>query len=382
MNYRKLGKTGLEVSEIGFGAEWVGGYSLEEVKKLTGYCEDNGINFMDCWMSDPEIRSSLGEAIKETRENWIVQGHFGSTWQDGQYVRIRDIDKVKTAFNDLLQRFQTDYIDIGMVHFVDEVEEYNRIMNGEFIDYVLKQLEEGTIGHVGISTHNSEVANLAVNSDIFETIMFSANPAFDMFAPTENIEDYSDDEAYKQEFHGMDPQRADFYQAAEKNNVGITIMKPFAGGRLLNANDSPFGVALTPVQCIHYCLSQPGVSCVMGGYANVSEIENALKYEIASEEEKEYSEVLKNSPKHSYLGQCTYCGHCAPCSENIDIAMVNKYYDLATVHDEIPESVRLHYEGLSYNPSNCSQCGDCESRCPFNVDIVDKMIEINDYFSR
>ncbi len=381
MEYRTLGKTGLKVSEIGFGGEWVGGYSLEEVKNLTDCCEENGINFLDCWMADPVIRSNLGDAIKETRDEWYIQGHFGSTWIEGQYVRIRDLDKVKKAFNDLLNRFHTDYLDIGMIHFVDEIDEYEKIMNGEFFDYVLKQHEEGIIGHIGISTHNTDVANLAVNSDVFETIMFSANPAFDMLAPTEDINDFSDEKSFNQELHGMDPQRADFYESAEKNNVGVTIMKPFAGGRLFNANDSPFGVALTPIQCIHYCLSQSGVASVMGGYATVSEIEEAISYETATEEMKNYSEVLKNSPKNSYLGQCTYCGHCAPCSENIDIAMVNKYYDLAKVHDDIPDSLKLHYDSLSANAGDCSQCGDCESRCPFNVEIMDKMIEINEYFN-
>ena len=67
MNYRRLGKTGLMVSEIGFGGEWLDGKTLEEGKALAEKCEAEGINIVDCWMSDPKVRSNLGNAIKNNR---------------------------------------------------------------------------------------------------------------------------------------------------------------------------------------------------------------------------------------------------------------------------------------------------------------------------
>ena len=75
--------------------------------------------------------------LKGCRDQWIIQGHIGSTWQNGQYVRSRDLDKVKEAFEDLLHRMGTDYIDLGMIHFVDELSEWNRIVGGEFLDLSL-----------------------------------------------------------------------------------------------------------------------------------------------------------------------------------------------------------------------------------------------------
>ena len=62
MRYRKLGKTGLKVSEIGFGAEWLQGKSVEEAIELVNYCHDEGVNFLDCWMSEPNVRTNLGIA--------------------------------------------------------------------------------------------------------------------------------------------------------------------------------------------------------------------------------------------------------------------------------------------------------------------------------
>lgn len=74
--------------------------------------------------------------------------------------------------------------------------------------------------------------------------------------------------------------------------MGLTVMKPYAGGRLFDEKRSPFGVALTPVQCIHYCLTCPAVAAVMAGYDTPDHVEQAVAYESASMEEKDYASVL------------------------------------------------------------------------------------------
>ena len=79
MNYRRLGKTGLMVSEIGLGAEWLERHSSEECIEIVEYCEKQGINILDCWMSEPNVRTNLGIALKGRREKWFIQGHIGST---------------------------------------------------------------------------------------------------------------------------------------------------------------------------------------------------------------------------------------------------------------------------------------------------------------
>ena len=117
MNYRMLGNTGLKVSEIGLGGEWLERHNTEEVRAVVRRCEEAGINILDCWMSEPQVRSNIGAAIKGSREKWIIQGHLGSTWQNGQYERTRVLPKVKEAFSDLLTRLGTDYLDqIGRAH--------------------------------------------------------------------------------------------------------------------------------------------------------------------------------------------------------------------------------------------------------------------------
>ena len=372
MRYRELGNTGLQVSEIGLGAEWLERHNEEEIKAVIQRCESYGINILDCWMSNPEVRTKIGNAICGHREKWVIQGHFGSTWQEGQYVRTRDLPKVKEAFQDLLTRLQTDYIDLGMIHFVDSEAEFRQVMEGEFLAYVKEQREKGVIRHTGMSTHNPQVAKLAALSGEIEMLLFSVNPAFDLLPPSEDLNDYFV-ESYGEGLAGIDPLREELYKLCEQRGVGITVMKGYAGGRLFDARTSPFGVALTPVQCLHYALTRPGVASVLVGYDTPAHVDAAVAYEAATEEERDYASVLAKAPRHAYSGQCTYCGHCAPCPAGIDIAMVNKLYDLAAMQPEVPATVRAHYQALSATAADCIACGGCETRCPFGVPVVERM---------
>jgi hypothetical protein len=380
MEYRKLGNTGIEVSEIAFGAEFLVERPYEDTEELIKACEESGINFVDCWMSEPDVRSHLGRAIGPNRENWVIQGHIGSTWQNGQYVRTREMDKVIPAFEDFMERFEIETLDFGMIHYVDQLDDYKEIMEGPFMEYVRQLKREGTIAHIGLSTHNPDIGLLAVEHPEIELLMFSMNPAFDMFGAMGDIEEYRKDDAYDGEFSSINPKRAELYELCQKNGTALTVMKGFAGGNLLSDETSPFGVALTPVQCIHYALSQKGVSSIFVGVKTVNELAESLKYCDAGDDERDYSEVLKNAPKHSFKGQCTYCGHCAPCASGIDIAMVNKLFDLAKNHDEVPSSVQEHYNNLKFNATECIACGECEPRCPFEVHIVDVMLDAQDLF--
>lgn len=372
MKYRQLGKTDLRLSEIGLGAEWLERRTREEVVSVVRACEDGGINVFDCWMAEPEVRSNLGFAIAGRRDKWLIQGHIGSTQQGGQYVRSRDMNFVRPAFEDFLTRMQTDYVDIGVINYVDEVKDFDVIMNGEFIEYVRELKRTGVIRCVGMSSHNPLVARMAAESGEVDMIMFSINPAFDMRPPSENIEDMFEAK-YADELSGIAPERAELYKLCEANGVGLNVMKGYAGGRLFDAELSPFGVALTPVQCLHYALTRPAVCSVMVGVETPEQVAAALAYETATPEEKDYASVLAAAPKHAFSGQCAYCGHCAPCPKGIDVAMVNKLLDLAEMTNAPSPSLVAHYRSLAANAGDCVGCGGCETRCPFGVNVRERM---------
>ena len=376
MKFRCLGKTGLSVSEIGFGGEWLERHEESESVALLKYAHSKGINIIDCWMPDPKSRNIIGQAIGEDRAGWIVQGHIGSTFQNGQYTRTRDVIQCRIAFEDLLSRLNTDYIDLGMIHYVDLENDWDTISRpGPYLDYVMELKALGKIRHIGLSTHNPVIARKAAESGLVEMILFSVNPAFDLMPPTDDINNYFA-EQYAEDLNGIDPVRAEMYRICEQQDVGITCMKPFAGGRLFDAKRSPFGVALTPVQCIHYALTRPAVSSVLCGYDTAEQSDAAVAYETASGSEKDYASILASAPQHTFSGgECTYCGHCKPCPVEIDIAMVNKLYDLAVMQPEVPASLKQHYLSLEHHADECIGCRGCESRCPFGVKVAVRMMK-------
>ncbi len=383
MRCRRLGKTGEMVSEIGFGGEWLERHAMEESVALMKYAHSLGVNIVDCWMPDPKSRDIIGEAIGEDRAGWLVQGHIGSTYQKGQYTRTRDIQQCRIAFEDLLTRLKTDYIDLGMIHYVDRMDDWETVSRpGPYLDYVMELKAKGQIRHVGLSTHNPVIARMAAESGLVEMLLFSVNPAFDLLPPTDQIENYFADR-YAEELRGTDPVRAEMYSVCEKTDVGITCMKPFAGGRLFDGKRSPFGIPLTAVQCIHYALTRPGVASVLCGYDTMEQIDAAVAYETASDSEKDYAGTLVHAPRHSFAGEaCTYCGHCRPCPAGIDIAMVNKLYDLAVMQEEVPASLKQHYLALEHFAGECVGCGGCESRCPFGVKVAERMKRTAGLFGR
>ena len=130
---------------------------------------------------------------------------------------------------------------------------------------------------------------------------------------------------------------------------------------------------MTPLQCIHYAFTRPGVVSVMAGSHTIAQLQEAAAYSNASLKEKDFANVLANVEKHSFFGNCVYCGHCAPCTKKISISDVNKFTDLCIAQGEVVETVKEHYAALKHHDSECIACGNCMKNCPFAVDIITKM---------
>ena len=373
MNYRELGQTGLKVSEIGMGCEGFVGKPYEQVEEFVDLMEANGVNCIDLYTPNPEFRSNLGRALRGRREKFVLQAHLCTIWKDGQYQRTRNLDEVKAGFADQLRRLETEHVEIGMIHYVDSMDDWRVVQSGGVLDYALELKRQGVIRCVGLSSHNPEVALAAVNSGAIEVLMFSVNPCYDLQPADEDVEQLWNEKNYEQPLVNMDPQRQALYETCQRMGVGITVMKAFGGGDLLSAELSPAGKALTLHQCIHYALTRPGVAAVMSGARTLEELRASIAYEAASDEERDYAAAFAALPKISWKGHCMYCGHCAPCPVGIDVASVTKFLNLAKAQGEVPETVREHYAVLPHHGGECISCGACEKRCPFSVSVMENM---------
>lgn len=367
MAYRPLGKTGIKVSEIGIGCSCFGKLSADKAIGFMDSCIKYGVNYVDIYDANPQVRDNLGFALRGRREKMNIQGHIGVCWKDGQYKRTRDLNEAKAGFEDLLKRLSTDYIEVGMIHIADDIEDWNVIKNGDIMKYAQQLKAEGKIKHIGLSSHNAVVALEAIRSGLIEVLMFSINPAFDLLPGDANIWKTPIGDGQ----HNIDSIRALLYNTCDQMGVGITVMKTFNGGRLLDEKKSPIHVALTESQCIQYVLDRPAVASALVGASNVEELMADLHYINASDKEKDYSTVF--SQTGYWKGQCIYCGHCAPCPAGINIDKVNKLLDQAEVEGKVTPEMQKEYDAMEHKASECFGCGACESRCPFAVPVRENM---------
>lgn len=381
MNYRMLGNTGIEVGEIGIGCGVFSYLDTAESRQYMDIALDSGINYIDIYDADPKVRANIGYALKGRRERMVIQGHLGNYWLGEQYERTRDVEKTKKSFEDLLNLLGTDYIDVGMMHIADNMDEWNEMVNSPFYDYMKQLKAEGKIKHIGMSSHNAEVALAAAKSGLVEVIMFSLNPAFDRTVAGSNP---WAEETYQNLLVGIDPVRVQLYDYCAQHGIAITVMKVFGGGgRLLDAKSSPLGFALTPTQCLAYALAKPCVSVALCGSRAIEHLVEDLHYMVATDEERDFQSALDNggNTPQACGGECTYCNHCSPCKAGINIARVNGLLDNVDRNGgKVTPELQEAYDKMEHHASECTHCGECESRCPFAVSIRERMDKATQVF--
>lgn len=365
MEYRQLprGKENEKFSVLGLGMGGIQHTPADEIEAIITKAIDNGINFFDL-CAGGSVYEPFSKAIKGKREKVFLQVHFGAVYdENGEYGWCRDFETIKKTFLWELETLGTDYVDFGFLHCVDEEDDFEKLIEIGLVDYLKELKKKGIVKHIGFSSHTPKVANKIIDTGIIDMMMFSINPAYDF----EKGDEYG---------IGSVKERFDLFKRCESEGIGISVMKPFFAGQLLNKEQSPFKVALSHNQCLQYAIDRPGVLVAVPGVQTMEHLNTLLKFINATKEEKDYS-IIANFTKETITGTCVYCNHCQPCPAGIDIGLVNKYYDLALAGDEIAAN---HYTKLSIKADACLHCGHCEDRCPFSVKQEKRMEEITEYF--
>lgn len=362
MEYRLNQKTGDQISVIGLGTSYIAEASEKEAVNALRLAHENGVNYADFATAGAKTFEYYGKAFSDSRKDMLYQVHFGANYETGEYGWTTDLEKVKRQVDWMLQSLRTDYVDYGFIHCLDAVEDWDSYQKNGVLEYLLDMKQQGVVKHIGLSTHTPELANLVLDAGMVEQLMFSINPGYDY-----RHGDYA---------NGSTDERMELYRRCEAEGIGISVMKPFSGGQLLDAKTSPFKKALTKYQCMQYALDKPGVLTVLPGIRHTEDVQELLGFLNATPEERDYGILGAFAPRDA-VGNCVYCNHCHPCPAGLNVGLINKYYDLAMAGDTMAAD---HYTKLEKHASDCVDCGHCDSRCPFQVKQSKRMEKIQARF--
>ncbi len=285
MKFKELGKTGLKVSEIGIGTEYLFPESKGTTVDVIHHAIKNKINYVDILFTVKGYLEKLAYAIKDYRDQLIITGHIGTKDNNGRFQKTRKIEECKLEFSKMLRTLRTDFVDIINIQFVTK-KDLPQIYSLEGLyGLALSLQEEGKAKFIGLSTHNASIAIQAANSGKFDMIMFPFNLAN----------------------HNL-PQRDELLASCLKNRIGLVAIKPFAGGKLMMRNRTiniskyqTGGISLkrkipkelTPSQCINYVNSLNGVSVVLAGVKSVDELHENLEYSNPQERKQDLTSLIE-----------------------------------------------------------------------------------------
>lgn len=336
MERRILGKTNFGVSVVGFG-----GIPIQRVDKKTAVSMLNeaynqGMNFIDTARGYNESEELIGYALEVLgREKFIL----------ATKSMARSYEGIIEELNTSLRLLRTNYIDLYQFHNVS-MEDLDRIMADDGALPAIKNAKaKGIVKEIGISSHNKDVLDKAIDTGEFSTIQFPYN--------------------------AIERQGELLFEKAKRNNIGVIIMKPLAGGALTNGE-----------LAIRFILENPNISVVIPGMDTINQvIENArVGKEMRSLTDEEREILFKEA---SELGTefCRRCGYCAPCTigMNIPFQFIMDGY-LTRYNLEVWAKDR--YNQQKVKASDCIECGMCLDRCPYNLPIIDMLKNVSMHFSK
>lgn len=329
MEYRVLGKTGLNISRLGFGGIPIQRIDAEGTKVLMHQLKDAGINFIDTARGYTVSEEYLGYALEGIREHFVLATKSMARDKAGMAA---DIERS-------LKNLRTDYIDLYQIHNPSMAQLEQVIAPGGALEALLEAKAAGKIGHIGLTNHSLEVFKRALDFDWMETFMFPYNI--------------------------VETQGEKLIAEAAKRGIGFIDMKPMAGGAIEDAT-----------LALRYICDNDAVTVVIPGMADPAELQQNLAAindttPLTGEEKANILEV-RNTLGTQF---CRRCNYCQPCSAGINISACFLFEGYLNRYG-LGEWAKGRYATLSAKASDCIGCGACEDRCPYHLPIREMLIKV------
>jgi len=344
MRTRRLGSTGLQVSELGFGCIRFGGMNADKVMRLVRRALDAGITLFDTAEAYGDSEAKLGTALGSRREDVVI---VSKTLNRGEAEATAAVDQS-------LRYLGTDYIDVYLCHDCTNRAQYERAIGpGGSLSALQKAQTDGKIRFIGISGHDLDVL-----ADAMQTAQF---------------------QVVELEYSANNPEAGEsLLPLASKLDIGTIVMKPLGGGRLVvPASRRRLGDDdLNGLDALRFVLAEPHVTTVIPGMQHFAELDQNLRVARAEPPSQEWLEDARR--RASLFGKdfCRGCGYCLPCEQEIPIPQILRLYSEMTHLTENYAAMaraRATYPLIQRNATDCVECGRCEERCPYGLNIREQL---------
>ncbi|KAF0194647.1 MAG: aldo/keto reductase [Bacillota bacterium] len=325
MQYKTLGRTGLTVSRLGFGGIPIQRINQEETNSIFAVCRELGINFIDTARGYTDSEKKIGKAIAGNREQFYLASKSSR----------RDALGLRADLETCLSLLKIEYVDLYQLHMVSTMEVWDQVQGpGGAMEELLKAQQEGLIRFIGVTSHNNEVMQHMIEASVFDTAQFPLNVVESQFVGCLN--------------------------SATGRNMGTIAMKPLAGGSFAK-----------PSLALRYLFDKDITTAIVGmdSVAQVRENYAALLQGSLSAEE---SAELKVEARTLGSDFCRRCEYCLPCPQDVRIPQVFILEGYVSRYGLI-DWARERYWSLPAQSDACEECGLCEDRCPYKLQIRDKL---------
>jgi predicted aldo/keto reductase-like oxidoreductase len=370
MLLRDFGKTGVKLSRLGFGAMRLpitkekgtplsGAQGIEQSAMVVRYALEKGINYVDSapYYCHSESETAVGLAIQGwPRERVFLSTKFPVEGACPRCLRLR--------LELSLRKMRVDYIDFYHFWGINWEGYVNRIAVPEGpMAEAIKAKSEGLIRHISFSFHDKpENAIKLIDTGHFESMLIQYNL--------------------------LDRGSAEAIAHAHAKGLGVAVMGPVGGGRLgapSSVISKATGGSTTAEAALRFVWANPNVDVALSGMENTQQVDQnvatAKRMEPLSDAEVVRIDTLAEHNKKLLDLPCTGCGYCTPCPQGVAIPTIFQMHQWHTAFD-LKKSAKERYRGLGKDweeknkpVTECTECGECEAKCPQKIAIVGKLKE-------
>ena len=363
MQYRAFGKTGVNISTLGFGCMRLPEYQLEDgswqvdqekTDEMLRHAYDLGVNYFDTALyychSNSEI--AVGKALKPIRDKVYISTKC-------PLELVKEPGDFRKVLETSIKKLDTPYVDFYHFWGINQKTFDEKIVPLGLMEEAAKLKEEGLIRHISFSFHDSPEAlkHIIDNGPLLESVLLQYNL--------------------------LDRANEEMIQYAAAKGLGVVVMGPVGGGRLAAPTDlgeKLVGEGLNTYElALRFVLGNPGVCCALSGMQTYDMVDKnaavaSLETPMTEKEWREVGESLENLKKFSEL-YCTGCAYCQPCPKGINIPKIFQAYTYLNVYG-LKDLAKNTWNGYLNNEKEpgvtsaaCVNCGYCERKCPQHLKV-------------